>query len=217
VVEDILDVLKNKKINQQSTPKLMSFFIILLLTNLAIGFLTYVSYLAPREPDYFYTTMNGQFYKLLPLSMPNTSDSVVSQWANLAVIDTFTYDFVNYNASLEKDSQYFTSAGWYTFLRSLTDSSNLSKVISKKLVVSAVAIKPPSILMKGMLNGVYSWRIQLPILVTYQSASEFVQQNLLVTLLVCRIPTLDNPKGLGIEQFVVSTFVDDTNPSQVSQ
>ncbi|MDQ5884425.1 MAG: intracellular multiplication protein IcmL [Pseudomonadota bacterium] len=138
---------------------------------------------------------------------------MVRQWANIAVVDTYTFDFVNYEKSLEQVSQYFTDNGWYTFLRSLNDSNNLPTVIRKKLVVSAVAIKPPSILMKGILNGVYSWRIQIPMLVTYQSASDFIQQSLVVTLLVSRISTLENPKGLGIDQFIVSQYSDDTNTS----
>lgn len=207
----IIDVVKEKKINQKTVHRLLNIFIFSSISNLMIGGMLFFSFIHPREPDYFITTINGYVEKLISLNEPNTSDSVVRQWSNLAVMDTFTYDFVNYEKSLEQVSQYFTDNGWYTFLRSLNDSNNLPTVIRKKLVVSAVAIKPPSILMKGYVNGVYSWRIQIPMLVTYQSASEFMQQNLLVTLLVSRISTLENSKGLGIEQFIVSQYADDTN------
>ncbi len=208
-----IDVVKNKKINQKTVPRLLNLFILTLMSNLFIGGLVYYFYSNPMEPAYFTTSVNGQFEELNPLDEPNTSDSVVRQWANIAVVDTYTFDFVNYEKSLEQVSQYFTDNGWYTFLRSLNDSNNLPTVIRKKLVVSAVAIKPPSILMKGILNGVYSWRIQIPMLVTYQSASDFIQQSLVVTLLVSRISTLENPKGLGIDQFIVSQYSDDTNTS----
>ncbi|MCK1862760.1 DotI/IcmL/TraM family protein, partial [Legionella pneumophila] len=45
------------------------------------------------------------------------------------------------------------------------------------------------------LNGRYSWRVQMPILVTYQSASEFTQQNNVVTMLITRVSTLNSPRG----------------------
>jgi len=209
LIEELLNAFKKQRENQ----KLNSVVAILLLVHLFLGCWLCYLYTHPKSPEYYYTTFNGYYGKLSSLELPNTSDEVVRQWANLAVIDSFTYDFVNYKQELKKNSQYFTEDGWSSFLLSITTSNNLSTVISKKLVVSAVAIKPPSILKKGYLNGVYSWRIQLPILVTYQSASEFIQQNVLVTLLVSRISTLDNPKGVGIEQFISTGYVDDTNTS----
>lgn len=43
----------------------------------------------------------------------------------------------------------------------------------------------------------------MPILVTYQSASEFTQQNNVVTMLITRVSPLNSPRGIGISQFVV--------------
>jgi len=85
----------------------------------------------------------------------------------------------------------------------LQQSNNLDAVKAKKLIVSAVATRAPIILQKGLLNGAYSWRVQMPILVTYQSASEFSQQNNVVTMLITRVPSLNSPRGIGISQFVV--------------
>lgn len=85
----------------------------------------------------------------------------------------------------------------------MQQSNNLEAVKAKKLIVSAVATRAPIILQKGLLNGLYSWRIQMPILVTYQSASEFSQQNNVVTMLITRVSTLNSPRGIGIAQFVV--------------
>ena len=99
-------------------------------------------------------------------------------------------------------SGFFTSDGWNQFITALSESNNLDAVKTKKLVVSAVATAAPVILQKGLLNGRYAWRIQMPILVTYQSASEFSQQNLNVTMLVTRVDTLNSPRGIGIAQFI---------------
>ena len=157
----------------------------------------------PPAPKYFATSINGRITPLFALDEPNQSDSAVLQWTNQAAIAAFTYNFVNYRAELQASSEFFTSSGWTQFLSALQSSNNLDAVKTKKLIVSAVATSAPIILQKGLLNGRYSWRIQMPLLVTYQSASEFSQQRNIVTILVTRISTLNSPRGIGISQFVV--------------
>ena len=180
--------------------------IILLLSmflNFGLGWLLYYMISHPPLPKYFATSVNGRITPLFPLDQPNQSDSSVMQWANLAAIASFTYNFVNYRKELQSASGFFTATGWTQFLTALQASNNLDAVKAKKLIVSAVATKAPVILQKGPLNGRYSWRIQMPILVTYQSASQFSQQNNVVTMLVTRISTLNSPRGIGIAQFIV--------------
>ena len=157
----------------------------------------------PPPPKYFATSINGRITPLFPLNEPNQSDSAVLQWANQAAIASFTYNFVNFRDELQASSGFFTAEGWTQFLNALQQSNNLDAVKAKKLIVSAVATRAPIILQKGLLNGIYSWRVQMPILVTYQSASEFSQQNNVVTMLITRVSTLNSPRGIGISQFVV--------------
>lgn len=156
----------------------------------------------PPEPRYFATSINGRITPITALNLPNQSDSAVLQWANQAAIAAFSYNFVNYRSELIASSGFFTAEGWDQFITALAASNNLEAVKAKKLVVSAVATMAPVILQKGVLNGRYAWRIQMPILVTYQSASEFSQQNLVVTMLVTRVDPLNFPRGIGIAQFV---------------
>lgn len=158
----------------------------------------------PPAPQYFATSINGRITPLYPLDEPNQSDSAVLQWANQAAIAAFTYSFVNYRDELQAASVFFTPEGWDQFMGALKESNNLDAVRAKKLVVSAVATRAPIILQKGVLNGRFSWRVQMPVLVTYQSASEFSQQNVVVTLLITRISTLNSPRGIGISQMIVS-------------
>ena len=169
-----------------------------LLTLLFIYVITH-----PPAPRYFATSINGRITPLFPLTEPNQSDSAVLQWANQATVAAFTYNFVNYREELQASSGFFTADGWTQFLNALAQSNNLDAVKAKKLIVSAVATRAPVILQKGELNGRYSWRVQMPILVTYQSANEFSQQNNVVTLLITRVSTLNSPRGIGIAQFVV--------------
>jgi intracellular multiplication protein IcmL len=188
---------------KDSQRKVMLALLVAMLVNLVLGALLVYIITHPPAPRYFATTVNGRITPLFPLNEPNQSDSAVLQWANQAAIAAFTYNFVNYRDELQASSVFFTDVGWDQFLSALQGSNNLDAVKAKKLVVSAVATRAPIILQKGVLNGNYSWRVQMPILVTYQSASEFTQQNNVVTMLITRVSTLNSPQGIGIAQFVV--------------
>lgn len=183
--------------------KIILVLIISMLTNLLLGGTLGYLMTHPPAPRYFATSINGRITPLFPLNEPNQSDSAVLQWANQAAIAAFTYNFVNYRSELQAASGFFTAEGWTQFLNALQDSRNLEAVKAKKLVVSAVATRAPIILQKGILNNQFSWRVQMPLLITYQSASEFSQQNNVVTMLITRVSTLNSPRGIGIAQFVV--------------
>lgn len=182
--------------------KLIVVFLLSVVVNIALTVLLIYMVTHPPTPKYFATSSNGRITPLVPLNQPNTSDNAVIQWSSVATMAAYSYNFVNYRSELEAASGFFTGAGWDQFMEALQSSNNLDAVKAKKLVVSAVVTGAPIILKKGMLSDRYAWRIQMPLLVTYQSASEFTQQNLNVTLLVTRVDTLNSPSGIGIAQFI---------------
>ena len=211
-VEDPLaTVLLRNKFYKDGQRKLVSILLLSVLANLSLMTLLIYMIEHPPLPKYFATSINGRITPLFAMDQPNQSDSAVLQWANQAAIAAFSYNFVNYRSELQASSGFFTAEGWTQFLNALEGSNNLDAVKAKKLIVSAVATRAPSVLQKGMLNGRYSWRIQMPLLVTYQSASEFSQQNSVVTMLVTRVSTLNSPRGIGIAQFVVGPAASSAN------
>lgn len=188
---------------KDSQRKVLVALLIAIIVNLTMAMMLIYMITHPPAPKYFATSINGRITPLFPLNEPNQSDSAVLQWANQAAIAAFTYNFVNYRDELQASSGFFTAEGWDQFLTALQQSNNLDAVKAKKLIVSAVATSAPIIRQKGLLNGSYSWSVQMPLLVTYQSASEFTQQNNVVTMLITRVSTLNSPRGIGISQFVV--------------
>lgn len=182
------------------TGALLIAMIIIIVLSVALGYVV----THPPAPQYFATDSQGRIVELTPLDEPNLSQTALLQWANTAAVAAFTYNFVNYRQSLQGASDYFTPDGWQSFIQALNESNNLNAVIAKKLVVTAVATYAPVVLQQGVLDGRYAWRIQIPLLVTYQSASQFTQQNVIVTMLITRISTLDSARGVGIAQFVVT-------------
>lgn len=183
-------------------------FVLLLSITLNIGLVSTALYVEtnPPKPKYFATSISGRITPLAPLEQPNQSESAIFQWANQAVLASFSYNFVNYRSELESASNYFTRSGWEQFLQTLRTSNDLETVKQRKLIVSAVATKAPVLLKKGLLGGSYSWRIQMPLLVTYQSSSEYKQSNRVVTILVQRVSTTrDTPRGIRISQYVIGS------------
>lgn len=204
MVDDTLAaVALRNKFYHDGQRKLVIGFLISLFVNVLMGLMLFYVLSHPPMPKYFATSIDGRITPLSALNEPNQADSAVLQWANQAAIAAFTYNFVNYRQELQSSSGFFTAEGWQQFLSALEQSNNLDAVKAKKLIVSAVATRAPIILQKGLLNGRWSWRVQMPLLVTYQSASEFSQQNNVVTMLITRVSTLNSPRGIGISQFVV--------------
>lgn len=139
-----------------------------------------------------------------PLIEPYYSDVSILVWANAAAVSAYRYSFVNYQKEWQETATYFSPKGWQHFTKAM--QSNLSHVIKKKLVVSAVATGTPIILSKGVLKNQYTWQIQMPLLITYQNANEYHQQHVIVSLLISRIPNQVRPHGIAIEQFVAKSF-----------
>lgn len=176
-----------------------------LLTMIAINIIlvSVIGYQVTHRPtpQYFATSSDGRILPLYSLSEPVVSKPELLQWATMAATAVNTYDFVNYRQQLQAASQYFTPDGWKDFEAAMQSSRNLQTVVDKKLTTSAVATGAPTILEEGMLNGRYAWKVQLPILVNYESSSTSIRQPLLVTMIVTRVSTLDTPKGIAIAQY----------------
>lgn len=158
----------------------------------------------PPEPKYFATGNDGRLTIIHPLTDPVMSLSGLTEWVTRAATTAYSFDFLNYRKELQVASEFFTGKGWEAFEKALVSSNNLNLVLTKKLVTTAVAQGAPVVLKRGVLNGKYAWQVQLPILVTYQSASMKVAQPMLVTMLVTRVDVANNPNGIAIAQFVAS-------------
>lgn len=165
------------------------------------------------DPKYFAATVDGRIMQLFPLSEPMLSPGELLQWAHRAAISAYTYNFVNYRDAMQQLQNQFTPSGWRYYEDALKVSRNLEMVLAKKLVVSAVATGTPVILDQAVIDGRYSWKIQIPLLVSYQSPNEQTQKPVIVMMIVSRVPTVDMPKGIAIVSFVVS----EGNPAGAQQ
>lgn len=163
--------------------------------------------LSTPQSKYYATTTNGRVVPMHSLSEPVVTNKYLLQWASIATRTAFNINFVDYQSQLDKAKADFTSSGWSKFLSAMNSSGLLDTVKNKKLEMSAVVSGAPVILSTSVIHGRFTWRVQLPILVTFSSASATSQEHWLVTMNIQRISTLDAYKGIQISDFVATQKV----------
>ena len=180
------------------------FGLLLALCSVAVVLGLSVLYLLTNKPQptYFAVDEAGSVTPLQPLSQPLVSPSSLTNWATNAIISVFSYDYFRYKTQLNDAQKYFSPNGWTEFLSGMKASGRLSSVVDQKLLVSAVPTGSAVVTAQGLVGNRYSWRIQLPILVTYEGPGETRSQSLIVNVQISRISTYNNPQGIAIEKFV---------------
>ncbi len=166
-----------------------------------VGIVLFQVYHRPL-PSFYATQPNGQRMTLQPQDLPNMVSDTILHFACKAAVAAYTFDFVNYKAEIGLARTYFTDAGWDDYLNSV--AGVVRGIAQNKLFVTGVVNGTPVISNQGDIDGVYSWRVQIPFLVTYQSAQTAEQRKFTVLITVVRVPTVDDPLGIGIDQLVMS-------------
>ncbi len=162
-------------------------------------------YINTHEPvrTYFATTEDGRLIPMVPLSEPNLTKPALLSWAAQAASETMTFGFHDYRRRLQESSRHFTRRGWGSFTKALQDSGVIETVTTNRQVISATPRGAPTILAEGLMaNGVYRWEVEMPILITYELGQSQRTDNKTVRLVIVRVPRLESPNGVGIEQWL---------------
>lgn len=188
---------------RDSYRKSMTVLLMSMGLNLALVALVLVQFFTKPSPVYFATQSNGSLIEIQPLNEPIVDQNMLITWATRAAVASYSFNFVDWQNDLQDVQQYYTETGFKNFTEALKNSGNLDTVVAKRLVVQATVVDVPRIVQQGLIQGRYAWKIQIPMLIKYTSASEELRQPVLVTMLVARVPTTQKPQGIAIAQFVV--------------
>lgn len=167
-----------------------------------IAVMAYVIHIHQPENRYFATTEDGRLVPMVGLNEPNLSTPALMSWTAQAATEVMTFGFHDYRRRLQEASRNFTKVGWASFTTALEKSRIIEMVEANQQVVTAAPRSAPILISEGLQNGRYQWQVELPIVVTYQAGSQNRADNLLLTLLIVRVPKLESPNGVGIEQWV---------------
>jgi len=155
------------------------------------------------SPKYFMAREDGGIVPLVPVTQPYLSNGEISNFAVEAITSSLTLDFSNYRKSLSEASQYYERPdGWNNFLEALKSSGTLD-MITKRRLVSTVVANGATVAQSGVDHGVYSWVVQVPITITYQSSSQQKSETHLVEMVIKRLPTWQTPRGVGITRVLM--------------
>lgn len=176
-------------------------FLLVLVINLLLAGIIFYKVINQPQPVYFATTADGKIVELEPLSTPVLSDAQVLQFATRAAVASYTYNYVNYREQLQGAADYFTVRGWKNYQEELKKSKNLEAVVNNRLVGYATPTGAPVIVDRGVIDGVYAWKVTLPILATYEGGATKITQPLTVTMVIIRVPVVSNPKGVEVSSF----------------
>jgi intracellular multiplication protein IcmL len=179
----------------------MSLLVVMIVVCVGLSLiLSYMSF-TREKPSYFATTTSGSVIPLHALDEPVITNKSLLSWASVAARTAYNLDFVHYKTQMKAASINFSESGWEQFEAAMGKAGLLSSVKNKKLIMSAVVSGAPVILDSSVYHGRYIWRIQMPMLVTFSSANESTHTNLLISMDVARVASLDAPQGIQIIDF----------------
>ncbi|MDR3812163.1 DotI/IcmL/TraM family protein [Bilophila wadsworthia] len=156
------------------------------------------------KPQYFAATPDLRLAPMVPLDQPLLTQEGLLTWASNAITGAMSLNFLEWREKLESIRPHFEDEAFKSFLASLQSSGILDMIRDKRLSASAVATRAPVIIASGLVGGKATWRIEFPLIVSYESSQGVENtQKLLATVLVCRASTARTPRGVVIQQVVL--------------
>lgn len=167
-----------------------------------IGAMYYVIKIHQPKHFYFATTEDGRLIPMVPLSQPNLSTPSLLSWVAQGTTEVMTFGFSDYRRRLQESSRNFTKRGWESFTQALQRSRIIEMVEVNQQIITAAPRGAPVLKEEGLVAGRYQWVVQIPLILTYMSGAKTSNTGLLVTVVIVRVPRLESPNGVGIEQWI---------------
>lgn len=155
-------------------------------------------------PRYFAATPDLRLAPLVPLDKPVLTQQGLLNWVAETISNAISLDFLEWREKLTRSREHFEEAAFASFVESLNSSGILDMIRDKRLSVSASVTRAPVIIASGLVGGKATWKIEFPLVVSYESSQGVEStQNLMATVLVCRASTVTSPRGVVIQQVVL--------------
>lgn len=140
------------------------------------------------------------------LKKAHIDNASVLNFATEAAISAYTFDYVNFQSTVNNAAKkFFTDDFYIEYMNLFNESKLLRSVIDNLYIVSAVGVpnKPPQLVKSGVKNGVRYWQVNVPIKVYYVSGRKIRDENLLAMVEVVRTnPVRVNPIGVAVNSMI---------------
>lgn len=172
---------------------------ILLLTGALCYYVTSVH----AHDRFFAVNDQGTKVRLLDLGSPTLGTESLLSWATLAASDVLTFGFNNVDRRFAETQKYFTQEGWEGFRRAMGKSGLLANVVNNQQIITAIPRSPARLVSQGLIEGGHTgWVMDLQMVMTTRAGKEVNTDYSHVSIIVVKVPTRENPRGVGIYQWV---------------
>ena len=151
------------------------------------------------EPKYFAVNAENQFFDLPAQSEPSLSQGLLQNWIATFALASHTFDFYHFDAQASVMKKYFTQEGFRQYMDNINGFKE--EVISKQMMLSCMVMEAPSIRRSTVIDNIYEWYVEVPVMIRYDSASAFRNEKRLLILVIKRYPNAENPYGIAISTF----------------
>jgi intracellular multiplication protein IcmL len=169
---------------------------------LVIFFAFYVK-TAKNEDRFFAEAHDGGEMQMEGLELPNMGKTALSNWVAQAATQIMTFGFNDIDQQFAVSQRNFTAQGWESFYKAMAASKLIENVISAQQIVTSVPESMPILTQEGLIKGKYSWVFDMQMLITFRSGGVKQVNTKRVRVVVERVPTSDNPEGIGIGEWYI--------------
>ncbi|MGD9591868.1 MAG: DotI/IcmL family type IV secretion protein [Candidatus Berkiella sp.] len=161
--------------------------------------------------------VRGSKVDLVPLSQSSLPSSSVLIWASESIEQIYDYNYKNFPQVLTAIRKYFTTQGYDSYMKALNDSNNLQIVQDKRMYVSGKVSQRGKVVKEGVVSGIYTWEIEIPLDVTYKTSTDTVTQKIMANIEVVRVPIADSQVGVAIHSITAKPVSEgETTPAAPS-
>jgi intracellular multiplication protein IcmL len=184
--------------------RMVRLLILMLFVSIVLLITLFVLMWRTPAARYYASTTTGVVVPMNSLSAPVLTQQFILQWAETVSRSAYSLNFLTYKKSLADVRPYFTDDGYTSFLNAMQNSGLLDDVKARKLYLSTVVDGAPVVVDMYIDHGFYTWRVDLPLLVTFASANMTVKNQYYVHLTIKRVPELQIEQGIAVTNFKVN-------------
>ncbi|MDD2749516.1 DotI/IcmL family type IV secretion protein [Acidithiobacillus thiooxidans] len=156
------------------------------------------------ENHYFGTEPNGSLMPMVAFNQPFDSRSAVISWTENAITGIFDFDAQDYRRRMESSEKYFTTHSFDRFLRNFKKNGLYADMMDRKLMIDVVPDGVSVIRQQGLVNGVYSWQVQMPLQLRLENSNGLNSKRAIATVLVQRVANSKNPDAIAITSIALT-------------
>ncbi len=171
---------------------------------LAMIFFLAFTVITKKDNDrYFAETLEGRKMQMGALSLPNMGNIAITNWVGRAASQIMTFGFNDIDERFALSRSNFTKYGWDSFYKAMIDSKFVEEVLKAQQVITAVPKGVPSLTSEGLVQGKYTWRFNVPLMVTSRAGTAKTSRTKTVSVAVEKVPTQENPNAVGISEWYI--------------